>query len=253
MLFALWDYWHYRQRTGPYSRDLKNGYMGAAWEGLPPAHAIEMMQPGDYLAFQTQARFASWMILYFTDSDVSHVAFYVGEGNLVHSVPGRGVSVQTLEEVCRPDMLVLPCILRITDEQRLCVLQEIKDNQIGRPYGWRVVMLKAVRILCGRDWPNFRWRLFADVVILSLLGDAGLATLGQPPVLWKGCVLLFVVIVFNAVLWRFRPLPFDESTGKPGDIFAMAQVNDGSVLFDGYAIKVQVDEFRRARDAKRGG
>lgn len=239
MLFAFVDYQQYKRKTGRFARDLTKSIMGGAFEGLVPETAVQMLRPGDVLVVQTLERFASWAIMYVTQSEVSHVVFYVGDRKIAHATPARGVVIDPIETLFAPNTRLLPCVWPMPDEKRAEVARAVRESYEGRPYGWIPALRKGMRILVGRDWPAFRWSFFVDISLFIFLLDLPFLLVVEHPVLTWLMLVLLSLIAWNAVYWRIRPLKFNESTAKPTDILRLIQFSGGSFLFDGYAIQQQ--------------
>lgn len=238
MLWALADYKHYKRKSGRFEHDCSKSIMGGAFEGELPETAVRILQPGDVLFVQTLGWPLSWSIMYLTSSEVSHVAFYIGNREISHATLS-GVSTERIEALFDPNTRLLPCVWPMPDEKRLEVVQFLKEHCVGVPYGWLPVFVKAFRILAGRDWPYFRWKFFGDIALALIFLDLPLMFLtGHPIISWVIPAYL-AVIGFNSVLWRFKPLKLSEWTGKPIDILRMLQSQGGTFVFDAYSIEQQ--------------
>lgn len=238
MLFALLDYRNYKRREGRFARDLTKSIMGGAFEGSLPETALQVLRPGDVLFVQTLGWPLSWLIMYLTKSEVSHVAFYLGDREIAHSTLG-GVTIEPIEALFNPSTRILPCIWPMPDEKRLAVIRIVKEQYEGLPYGWIPALLKGIRILTGRDWPYFRWVFFLDISFALMLIDLPLFLFLKYPVVAWLIPAYLVVIIFNWVLWKFWPLVFSEWTGKPCDLLRLLQLQEGSFLFDAFAVQQQ--------------
>jgi len=84
------------RRSGRFAPDFTKSVMGAAFEGGLPEKAVRMLRPGDVLFVQTFGSLLSWLVMYFTKSEISHVAFYVGNKQIAHS-PMSGVVFEPIE------------------------------------------------------------------------------------------------------------------------------------------------------------
>jgi hypothetical protein len=136
---------------------------------LPPK-AIAALRPGDLIFVETFDCWLSWAVMYMTRSEISHAAIYLGNGLMTHATLG-GVVEEPLASLYDASSRLLPCILNIPDEKH-AQLRECTAAQLGRPYGWRMVLMKACRILLGRLWPLFRWAFVMDLAVLTLAMDA---------------------------------------------------------------------------------
>lgn len=212
--------------------------MGGAFEGTLPETALQILQPGDVLFVQMLGWPLSWLIMYLTSSEVSHVAFYVGNREISHSTLS-GVATEPIEALFDSSTRILPCVWPMPDEKRLQVSRLLAEHFTGVPYGWLSVLVKAFRILTARDWPYFRWAFFGDIAIALLLLDLPLLLIAGHPIISWGIPAYLALIVFNSGLWRFQPLKLSEWTGKPVDILRMLQSQGGTFVFDAYSIQRQ--------------
>ena len=158
MLFAAADYVQFRLKAGHYSRRFGSDLMCAAFEDRLPQQVINLMRPGNGILVGSFNNWVSWLIMYLTSSQVSHVANYLGEGKIIH-VTIRGVSIDPLESLFKPKVRLLPFAFPMPEMTHGEAL-ELFGKHVGAPYAWKHVFRKACLILLGRDWPFFRWRFF---------------------------------------------------------------------------------------------
>jgi hypothetical protein len=244
MIFALRDYLAYVRRAGRYSRDVNKSVMGGAFQGETPAKAVSLLRPGDVLLVQTLDSPVSWLIMYLTTSEISHVASYLGDGQIIHSTAG-GVSIDPVESLFDHNTRVLPTQWDLSDTERAGMVESLKSN-LGRPYGWAAVLTKGLMILSGRDWPYFRWHFAADIALLLLVLDLPALLLLHHPVLTWAIPAYFILIVANWMLWKIRPLKFSAWTGKPCDMLSIIQQSGGTFMFDAYQLSQQAGDSSRA-------
>ena len=198
-----------------------------------------MLRPGDVVFVQTLDRPQSWLIMYITQSEVSHVASYVGDRKIAHAKLGAGVVIEPVERLFVSNARILPCVWPMPDDKRMAVVEMIKEKYEGVPYGWLPALLKGLRILTGRDWPAFRWTFFLDVSLILLIFDIPFLLLLHHPVATWLVPIHLSFIAFNSALWRVRPLKFSESTAKPSDILKLLQSIGGSFILDAFAVHQQ--------------
>lgn len=252
MFFAIADYQNYKRRTGRFSRDFKKSIMGGAFEGSLPETALRLLQPGDILFIQTLGRPLSWLIMYLTKAEVSHVAMCVSNREIAHATLA-GVCVEPIEALFHSNTHILPCIWPMPDDKRLAVDRTLREQLQGVPYGWLPALLKGLRILTGRDWPCFRWAFFADISFTIFLLDLPFLLLLQRPVLSWLVATHLALIALNAAFWRFKPLQFSEWTGKPIDMLRMLQSMGGHFIFDAFSIYQQSNAHSTAVECKSEG
>ena len=240
MIFATIDYLRYARRSGRFSRNIEKSLMGAAFQGEIPVKAIERLLPGDILLVQTLDSPTSWLIMYLTSSEISHVASYLGGGQVVHAT-SSGTTIDPIESLFGQCTRVLLTQWDWPSEQRSQVSCSLR-NFLGTPYGWSAVLLKGYLILSARDWPYFRWRFLGDISLALLILDLpALLLLHHPLVSWLiPCYL--ALIAFHWLLWKVRPLKFNEWTGKPCDMLSIIQQSGGTIMFDAYHVAQQLRE-----------
>jgi len=237
MIFALSDYYHYRRRSGRYARDIRAGPMAGAWENGIPPHVLAILSDFDALAFETFEFFGSWAIMYGTSSLISHVGMYKKPDQIVH-MTARGLIIEPINNVFGPNVRILP-LAWPPDKTKTVTMDEAIRPYRETPYGWRVVRNKALKILSGRHWHYWRWRFFIDVALLLFVLDVPVRLVtGRFLLSWLVPAYL-VVVLFNAVLWRFHPLRPDEKNGAPADIVRLVLSNGGTAILDAYSLKGQ--------------
>lgn len=248
MLFALADYWRYKRRRGAYSRELSESYMGATFEKRLSVQATQLLQPGDVIFVQTLDWPFAWLVMYLTAFPISHVASYVGDGEICHSTLD-GVRIEAIDALYASNVRLLPCLWPMRDDQRVAVAEMMRRDFSGRPYSWRAVALKGLLIASGRHWPAFRWRLFADLTLCLALLDAPLVlALGFPVLTWLAIVHLGVVAL-HGLTWPLRPLKLTELTGTPADLFTMLRASGGQFMYDAMEVRAQAERLRAKAQA----
>ncbi len=257
MIFAIVDYCRYVRRTGRFSRNYRN-FMGGAFQGIVPTDKIDKMKPGDVVFVQTLNSGVSWLIMYLTSSEVSHVASYIGGGEIIHATTDAGVIVEPIESLFDGNTRILIAQSNMPDDER----ERFVSRQLslrGTPYGKLVVYYKAYQILSGRDWRHFRWRFAADVILSILVLDIpALATLHHPVVSWL-IPMYLAMVVLHSLLWKVRPLKQSESTAKPNDMIAIVMSSGATLIYDEDFMSKQImdeiamlQDYARRRSANRG-
>lgn len=244
MFFAFADYLHYLYRRGRFARHPDTSIMTGAFEGSLSPQVLAVLRPGDLIFVETLDWSPSWLIMYLTSSEISHVAIYVGNGEVVHATLD-GVRTDPITSL-QGNARLLPCIWPMPDEKRLEVAEMLRISFEGVPYGWAAVRLKAWRILSGRDWPYFHWKFCADIAIFVFAADTPLFLLMGHPVLTFLLPLYLILVLFNALRWRVSPLQFSEWTGKPVDILRMLQANGGHFVVDAYSLRMHIESIKNA-------
>jgi len=211
--------------------------MGGAFADRLPEELVSALEPGDLLFLQTLKSFLAWLVMYLSRSEISHAASYVGDRQIAHAT-FSGVRIESIESVFGVQSLILPVRWPMPPEKRSLLVASFKQ-QVGRPYGWRPVMMKGLRILMGRDWPYFRWSFLFDAGVLLAICDLPfLVRTGHPVLLWL-LPAYSAVIACAYVLWRVKGLSFSEDTAKPGQLLEVALHSGASIVLDGSAVDQQ--------------
>lgn len=211
MVFALADYIKYRHRTGRFAPFFPASLMAHGWAHWLPAPVIDILKPGDLIFVQTLGCWRSWLIMYLTSSDVSHMALYIGNGEILHATTAGSTRAPVSDLF--GDVRILPC--RNPYGKSKDLPSDINWTQYeGRPYGWRQVYRKGLNILTGRDTPCFRWRFFLDISICLLILDLPFMLILKYPVFILLLLPYLGVILANHVRWRTTP-PSVWDIGKP--------------------------------------
>lgn len=238
MFFALRDYFNYRGKKGRFARSYKASFMGAAFQGGLPPTAISLLKSGDVLFVETLNSWMSWLVMYMTKSEISHVALYVGNHSIAHATLD-GAAIEPIEVLYDEETRILPLISPIPDETRQLVLPYFKDELCGVPYGWRDVIKKATRIFLGRDWRYFRWSFLVDLIVVLLALDAPLILIYERMFFFWLLIPYLTVLLINRIMDKIKPLPFDQGTAKPHECLEILLDQGGELLFDAYELSRQ--------------
>lgn len=129
MIFAIADYLHYVRKKGRFSRHPHTSFMAGAFERSLSPQAIAMLRPGDLIFVETMDRPAAWLIMYLTSSEVSHLAMYVGNGEIIHATLD-GVRADPITSLYG-NVRLLPCIWPMPEEKRLDVAVSLRKSLNG--------------------------------------------------------------------------------------------------------------------------
>lgn len=231
MFFALTDYLAYRRRSGRYSRERSRSPMAFGFDGQLPPKAIAALRPGDAIFLQTFDSRLSWAVMYMTNSEVSHAAIYLGNGLIAHATLS-GVVQEPIEALYGARSRLLPCIIKASDEQR-AQLPLDAVSQLGKPYGWRIVFAKALRILFGRLWPFFRWTFVLDIAVLAITADLLLLLSTRRFI----GVSIAIPLYLLAILWgwlSWRKHGYREEDITPNILLYGLHQMGGSIIMDAY-------------------
>ena len=232
MFFAVFDYLSFRSRQGRYSRNNSSEPMSYGFEGCIPEEIIQTMQPGDAILFASFNWWVSWLIMYITSSQVSHLAMYIGNRRIIHATLS-GAAVDPIESLCEPKARILVTRLPLPPGTQDSINESKLEGLLGTPYSYKTVIIKGLRILSGRDWPAFRWKFFADFAVVFLVLDIPFWLTLKFPVASVASVILLGTVLINSVIWRVRPLPrFQADTGSPKDMLEIVVRIGGRIILD---------------------
>jgi hypothetical protein len=226
--------------------------MGAAFEGYIPDVGLKLLKAGDIIIVQTLDRFASWVIMYVTQSDVSHVALYLGDRRICHSNPSVGVTSEPVEVLFRPNARLLPCVWKMPDATRAKIPDEVAESWEGRPYASLLVFLKGLSVLSAHNWPVFRWQLFVDVAAALFVIDLPFLLLLHHAVVSWLIPAYALVVGLNALRWKLMRPRMSELFFKPNDALHMIVASGGAVVADGVDVHRQTTLLRRNKRSGAG-
>lgn len=201
--------------------------MCAAFEERLPQQVVDLMRPGDGILVGSFNNWVSWLIMYLTSSQVSHVAIYLGGRQIIHQNIG-GVSIDPLEDLFKPKVRLLPFAYPMPENTHDEIMARLR-RKVGAPYAMQHVFRKAYLILLGRDWPFFRCRFFLDVLLLLALLDLPFFVWLGAPVLCLLAVPYLVIVGVNALVWCKWP---PRATKKPVDFIPWTVLLGGSFATD---------------------
>lgn len=217
MLFALSDFFKYRKRRGRYSDQslTEFGLRRATEAGFPNWKTIPL---GSFLFASTANSTLSWIVMYVTNSVLSHVAVVYGDGE-VHDVTTNGVIRHPISDYFDgQSYLAIKPPHEGVDFDRMRVFL---DSTIGHRFDWVGVIKLAFHIVIANS-TSFTWRLAGDLLILFSIAIAlawALLPSLIPPTLGTAAIYLAVVIVNRTVRKKaiedaFRPISH-ESRNAP--------------------------------------
>ena len=139
--------------------------MCGAYVGSLPEEVLLMLEHGDPILVGDFGWWVSWLIMYLTNSHISHVALYVGDGKIMHATL-RGAEIAPIESLFGPKVRLLAGKAPIPPERRNPMAwKDARKFVVGRRYSVLLVICKGLLIMLGKQQPCFRWRLSADVCI----------------------------------------------------------------------------------------
>jgi hypothetical protein len=227
---AAWDYINYRRIRGRYSRSIGRDLMCGAYVGALPEEIMLILQAGDTILVGNFESWISWLIMYLTNSQISHVAVYVGDGKILHATQ-RGGEIAPISMLFGKNVRLLPCKAPVRPHHRERIRWENIDNAlVQRPYSILLVVSKAIVILSGRDPICFRWRVVGDIVVLA----ASVILVLNLSAGWYFLVAGYLVLV---LINHLRPPPRPDSKfanfyGVPADALRWILRSGGAFMPD---------------------
>lgn len=204
MLLALIDYWKYKKRRGRYSHE------NLVAQRLYPANEKNFPDYTDYptgtLLFAcTFDSIPSWAVMYCTNSTISHVATFYGDG-IVHDCTTSGVIQHSFANYFDGDTYV--GIISLPDKGNRPKMRAFMDTTLGHGYNWRGVQSVFLQILFGAH-KELPWRLWTDFALATGLLWAVTRWLSPIVDYAFGAVLIgfILVVVANRLFERRVPEP----------------------------------------------
>lgn len=203
MIFGAIDALHYFRRTGPYSDSTlrAQGLLLATAENFPNWTEWSL---GHLVFVSTAGSLVSWLIMFVSNSVMSHTAMVYGDG-ILNDVTSAGVHRHPISDYFdrRSYMCVVPP-LKGTD---LEFAKQFMDRALCAKYNYLGVIRLGFNILIGNNY-SFSWKAVADILIV--LAGTGISvwlyTQHLPrAILVVGAIYAALVIV-NRWRWRNRPV-----------------------------------------------
>ncbi len=192
--------------------------MGRAFEGNIPDEVIARLKPGDLILVQTFGWWVSWLILYLTNSSVTHVAHYLGNGRIAHMAE-HGAIHEPIEALFTPNARLMPFVVFLSDAERRKTLQlhQVIKNMVY--YDKKVLVRKALAIILGRDWYLFQWALFVDIALILIFLDVLILSLFRFPFFSLLIPLYLMILLINRTRWLRRPVAVVTPEYLPIELF----------------------------------
>lgn len=242
MLFAAVDYLRYRRRAGRYSLDRMEREFGLRVcrpENFPN---LDSTPPLSMLFSHGYPSIVSWLVMYFTDSPISHVAMFGRNGQIQEATKDAGViqdhassyfdgkSCMVVCELSRDQLetmsvwqtrgtariaAIVMNLTQKTERKSTDEILELMERQLGKPYGTRKAVTLALIILCGPR--PFRWCLFFDCAILACVVQATVIVAGFQS-FWPMYVLAALLV--HIILF----ITFEVPKPTPDDLWRQCQL-----------------------------
>jgi len=207
MLFALYDYFQFRNRSGRYAKNVNQSgsLMGVAFDGQLPDEALSKLKPGDIICIQNFDWYVSWLIIFMTYSSISHVAFYLGNRTVGHMTLD-GLMKVPIKELYKPTVRILPFVWFLPSEARERI-EPTLDLMKDKIYYDKILLLrKGLKIASGRDWTLYRAAFFIDISIVLLLLDVLAFTFTKFPVFSFLIPAYLAILIINRARYHKNPI-----------------------------------------------
>jgi len=199
-MFLLIDYILYRLQLGKYSVECKRDRhpINLSWEGEYEQVLEEVLASGDVIFCANNNSFISWLVQYFTKTDISHTGVYIGNGKVLHATLS-GTRIDHLSTFFGRGCHVIP--VRMQD---LIEKPEAKDEEpdlseyVGHPYPLKSIILRGFLYMFGIPWRKFRFTYIFDLVLLFSIFSVVAFGAGflLPAIIISSIYLLIVLLAF---------------------------------------------------------
>lgn len=241
MLLAAWDFGRYLTRSGRYAPGCPDSIMGAAYLERLPDSVARSLQPGDLVFAASYGWALSWPLMYFSGGEITHVAFCLGGGRVVHMTTG-GAREAALDELAGTGKRLLPAQAggpAITLERAKEVSRKVVE--VFTRYGWSGVAVMGLVNLSGLRLRSFRWTWVADAWLLALGADWLLRD-GRAGFSWLAATYTALVL-FCRLHAAFFSLPGEGMLFN--DWLFVVRRWKGGLLFDPEALRLQKEAAGR--------
>ena len=232
MIFALWDLGQWRLRRGRYG-DYQNSVMALGTESSPSREIIRSMLAGDMIFTQRLDRWFSWMMMYFSSSDVDHCGIYAGNAKVAH-VTFSGTSVDPLRYISKGARILVcrPYDVRLIGE--IQTREPTWTTRLLHGYPAKLQLTwAAVQFALGFYPERFRRRFLADLLLSSMVADLLLYSLAIFPICTLIVLPLLGIAIVNQIRWLFRraaKLPPPLPASHP-DLALRSCLRSGGLMF----------------------
>ncbi|MCS6237515.1 C40 family peptidase [Shewanella baltica] len=134
-----------------------------SWEGDYESVLEDILTSGDLLFFANDNSTISWLVQYFTKTDISHVGIYIGDGKVFHATLS-GSRIDHLSTFFGNGRHVVPVIMPSLIKKGSTLNQP--DLSVGMPYPIKSVIFRGARYLIGIPWRKLRFTYVFDMIIL---------------------------------------------------------------------------------------
>jgi hypothetical protein len=232
MIFAAIDYYNYRRQSGRYDKTRGTNLMCGSFAESLPDEVVSLLEPCDVIVSGNFECWKSWLIMYLTSSQTSHVAIYAGDKKIIHQTLG-GAVYGPIEDLFGKNQRLLAIKIPppIGGGQRRVLGQSDVTMMPNDTYPMGLVIKKGLLILIGRDRRRFRVKFLVDSILIFVVASAPVLLVQPQLVAFLGFSYL-VFVAANLTVGYLSPLPADEKHGAPCDILWQLRQIGGVLLVD---------------------
>lgn len=164
MIFATIDFIQYLLKIGKYSQksiDESGGVIAS--DKLIDVNTLEI---GDMVFFHPRISLFSWLIMYWTNGNWSHVGMISGNGKICHAI-SEGVVEEDINKYF-DNKSYLSIIHRTLSNQEKEELLSFIQSTVGSKYAWGKALWLGILIL-NNQVSGYRFRLTIDFVLIPCL------------------------------------------------------------------------------------
>ncbi|MBU0471451.1 MAG: hypothetical protein KKF65_02420 [Nanoarchaeota archaeon] len=203
MIFALTDYCNYIFQKNKYSPVVLNshGLKIANKENFP---SFENIPPISIIYCHTRGCFNSWLVMYYTNSVLSHTAMFLENGLLLDVTTSGVIQHSASDYLDNKSYLIILSIQKTKDEINECLNRA--RSMIGCDFNWGGIFYFWLLILFGN---NEEWRLkhSLDVLFIILIFsfiNSGFLFLGFVYVILTGMFVIKRMVLENEKVYFLK-------------------------------------------------
>ena len=162
MIFAICDYYRYARRTGKYSPEkmCDQNLILANADNFP---SDIKLSDADLLFVSTSGSLLSWLVMYYTNSVISHVATLTKEGDVYDCTTNGVIKHHLRNYLDNKSYLGIASVKGEFDSSKTI---EFLEKQIGKSYAWgKVIRLFFLHIFGLHR--NFSWKWVGDFLLMA--------------------------------------------------------------------------------------
>ncbi len=235
MLFALYDYCKYRLRLGKYSdkflRD--HDFLPADKEYFTD---LSQLTAGCVFFYHAKNSFISWLVMYYTNSYVSHCANFVENGFLIDCTLQGVIKHPFTDYLDGRGYICIKTPRGLTDEAAREISQTA-HRFVGKPYDWKGALNLGLFYILGRQ-ESFRISCILDFLTV-LLPVMLLSYKFAPALFWiEGIIFLGYasLVGFTRCLKKYPKMFFAAIKCAANLGNSSAQTNLGSMYANGLLV-----------------